>query len=470
MVLLDGKVVTVDSKDAIADAVAIREGKIVYVGDSQGAKRLIGDTTKVIGLEGRAVLPGFIDAHTHIELIANNHFWLDVHAPPLEGVEEVLEKVEMKAKKTPRGEWIVGQGGFGQPMPAKEDLDAVSPEHPVVLRNSMHRYVTNSKALEFAGITKDTPDPPGGEIERDPATGEPTGLLRECYDVLPILPPPYEELKESIKEVLHTKFIKQGVTTVYTLPTTSDSIRVYQELLNHDELPLRLRFMVTINRSAGTKKIVDLECLLKLGLQKGFGNEWLAFGGVKIFVDGEDGTAAFYDPPGQTEKWRGLLKLTEEELSNNVVEAHKAGIQVWIHAIGDKALDMALDAIELALKEMPKSSHRHRIEHAGIARCTSEHLDRMKKLGVVPVPTSAWIYLGSEVPKGVRVYVYRSLLDRDLLPPGNSDSAGAMPESINPLFGIWCVVARKTHTGALMCPEERITVMQAIRMYTMNSA
>ncbi|MDH5450564.1 MAG: amidohydrolase [Candidatus Bathyarchaeota archaeon] len=470
MVLLNGKIITVDSNDTIAEAVAVKDKKIIYTGDSEGIKSLIGEKTKRIDLKGKTVLPGFIDAHTHMELIANNLFWLDVHSPPLKSVEEILKKIEKKVQQTPKGEWVVGQGGFVQPMPTKGDLDAVAPEHPVVLRSSMHRYILNSKALELAGITSETPDPSGGEIDRDPTTGEPTGILKECYHMLPINPYPYEELKEAIKKICYEKFIQQGVTTIYTLPATSDSIRIYQELLKHDELPLRLRVIVTINSSAGTRKITDLDCLLKLGLQTGFGNDWLKFGGIKIFVDGEDSTAAFYDPSGQTKKWRGLLKLTQEELTKSVVEAHKAGIQVWLHAIGDKALDMALDAIEIALKEMPKKDHRHRIEHAGIERCTSEHLKRMKRLGIIPVPTSAWIYLGSDVPKETNVYIYRSILDHGLLPPGNSDSAGAMPESINPLFGIWCAVSRKTHTGKLMCPEERLTVMEAIRMYTINSA
>lgn len=471
MVLLNGKVITVDSKDTIAEAVAVKEGKIIYVGDSQGVKSFIDEKTKRIDLKGKPMLPGFIDAHTHTELIANaDHFWLDVHIPPLKSIEEVLKKVKKACRETPKGEWIVGQGGFVQPMPTKEELDAIAPEHPVVLRYSMHVYVLNSKALDVARITRDTPDPPGGKIDKDPVTGEPTGVLQECFDILPIPFPSYEELKEAIKKTCLKYFIKQGVTTVYDLPATADSIRIYQELLKHGELPLRFRPYITINNSAGTKKIVDLDCLLKLGLQTGFGNDYLRLGGIKIFSDGSGRTAAFYDPPGQTKHWRGLLKLTPEELNKNVVEAHNAGFQVWIHAIGDKAADVALDALELALKEMPKKDHRHRIEHSGVSRTTSEHLKRMKRLGIIPVPTAAWICRGSAVPKGTKVHIYRTLLDQGFLPPGNSDSAGAMPEGINPLFSIWCMVARKTYSGELNCPEERITVMEAIRTYTMNGA
>jgi predicted amidohydrolase YtcJ len=196
-------------------------------------------------------------------------------------------------------------------------------------------------------------------------------------------------------------------------------------------------------------------------LQTGFGNEWLKIGGVKLFV---------YGVPNNP-----ILNITQEELNRKVVEAHQAGLQIWIHAIGDKFTEMALEAYELALKDTPRKNHRHRIEHIGnrASASTPEHLNKMKKLGVIPVPTSAWIYLGLQMERSTRAryrFLYRTLLDRGFVPPGNSDSLGAMPESISPLFSIWCAVARKTHTGELNCPEESINVMEAIRLYTINAA
>jgi hypothetical protein len=473
IVFLNSKVITVDKDESIAEAVGVRDGRIVHVGNSKSVKPFTNEKTCIINLEGRTMLPGFIDAHTHVELIAENLVLaVSVHIPPLESVEEILTRIRGKVNQTRKGEWIIGQGrGMGniQPLPSKRDLDAIAPEHPVVLRSSMHRYMLNSMALRLAGVTKDTPNPPGGEIDKDQETGEPTGILKECYQILPIPPYPYMKVKEALREVFHM-FVKYGVTTIYDLPATSSSIRAYQELLRNDELPLRLQLSITINDSAGTQKIAELGCLKDLGFQTGFGDNRLKLGAIKVFVDGEGDTAAFYDPPGQSKHWRGLLKLTQEELSTIVKTAHRVGLQVWMHAIGDKALDMALDAVETALDELPRENHRHRIEHAGIRSCTLEHLGRMKKMEVIPVPTPAWIYPTINIQRDRKVYRYRSIIEHGLSPPGNSDSAGSMPESINPLFGIWCVVARKTESGELLCPEEKISVMDAIRLYTANSA
>jgi predicted amidohydrolase YtcJ len=272
--------------------------------------------------------------------------------------------------------------------------------------------------------------------------------------------------KKAFKEVLHERFVRQGVTSIYDFPSP-DGIRISQELLNTNELPLRLRYQIIIDRTA------DDDAIMKTGLMTGFGNDWLRIGGIKIFVDGAGKTAVRYDPPGQKEKYAGILKVTQEELNEMVLEAHEAGFQLWIHAIGDKAQDMTLDALELALQKVPREDHRHRIEHAGNAAGpnTPGQLDRMKRLGVIPVPTAAWIYLGSgqRTPMTKR-FIYRTLLDQGFRPPGNSDSLGSMPESMNPLFSIWAAVARKTRAGELNCPEESITVMEAIRMYTMDSA
>jgi predicted amidohydrolase YtcJ len=454
VVLLGGRIITVDSDDTIAEAVALKDGRIIQVGNSHDVKHRIGDKTSVIQLQGKTVLPGFIDAHTHIEGIADYHLHLDVHIPPLKDVDEILEEVKKKAQDTPKGDWIVGQGGFGQPMPSKEALDIVSPEHPVVLRRSAHNYIVNSKVLEMANITKDTPDPPGGKIEKTSETREPTGLLTECYGLLPI-PRNYETRKTAIKTVLQ-EFIQNGVTSIYDLPATTDGIRIYQELLDSNELPLRLRLQYTITQAPDGSTFPD--CIPKLGLQTNFGNDWLTIGGVKLFVYGV--------PDNPT------LNITQEELNRKVIEAHNAGLQIWIHAIGDKFTAMALEAYEQALKETPRKDHRHRIEHIGNRASTStlEHLNKMKKLGIIPVPTSAWIYLGLQMERKEKRFLYRTLLDRGFVPPGNSDSLGAMPESINPLFSIWCAVARKTRRGQLNYPEESINVKEAIHLYTINAA
>jgi predicted amidohydrolase YtcJ len=476
VVLLDGKIMTVAPDNSIAQAVAIKQGRILDVGDNARIKQLIGSRTRVVQLHGKTVLPGFIDAHTHIEGIADYHRMLDLHVPPLKDVNEVLQKISERGNHTRKGEWIVGGGGWGQPMPTRDQLDAVTRDHPVLVRESAHEIIVNTKALELAHIDKNTPDPVGSKIWKDPITGEPTGRLSEMYSrLLTLMPKPSFEIREqSVKEVLQG-FARNGVTTIYDFPSP-DGLRIYQDLLTKGELPVRLRCQLILNvaHDRDPHSTFD-EAFLRYGIHTGFGNDWLRIGGVKLFLDGESETGLRYDPPGQKAKWVGVQKMDQETLNRVVVEAQKNGFQVWIHAVGNRAQDMALDAYELAQREYPRADARNRIEHAGnqeAGETSQEQLERMKRLGVIPVPTGAWIYLGrafkgtqAEVP-----FIYRTLLDEGFRPPGNSDSLGSMPESMNPFFSIWAMVTRKTRTGALLASEQSVTPSEGIRIYTMFGA
>jgi len=471
LVLLDGKVITVDLQNPIADSVAIKDGRIIAVGRNQAIARLVGKKTEVVRLGGKSVLPGFVDAHTHLEGIAAFHRMLDIHVPPLKGVDEILEKIKEKVKTSKPGEWIVGAGGWGQVLPTREQLDSVAPDNPVVLRESAHVQILNSDALEFVGIDRNTVPPRGGKIFRDLKTGEPTGRIQEMPGIwLSHIPPPSMEVREqSLSEVMQD-FVRKGVTTIYDFPS-SDGMKAYQNLRDQGRLPLRLRYQVILT---GTEPAFQ-EFVLNYGPRTGFGDDWLRLGGVKLFVDGETEAAVRYDPPGQREKWVGQVRYTQEELNKIVLHAHTAGFQIWTHAIGDKAQDMILEAYERAQTAVPRPDPRHRIEHAGnneAGPTTIEQLERMKRLGVIPVPTGAWIYLGhsafktqAEVP-----FIYRTMLDHGLHPPGTSDSLGSMPESTNPFFSIWAIVTRKTRDGQLNGPTEAITPQEAIQGYTIDGA
>jgi predicted amidohydrolase YtcJ len=476
IVLLDGRLITMAPDNSTAQAVALGHGRIVAVGDGAEIRKLIGPKTHVIDLHGKAVLPGLIDAHTHIEGIADYHRMLDLHIPPLKDVDEMLRKIKQRAENTPKGEWIVGAGGWGQPLPTRAQLDSVTRDHPVLVRESAHEIIVNTKALELAHIDKNTPDPVGSKIWRDPQTGEPTGRLSEMFGrILALIPKPsYEVREQSVKEVLEG-FARNGVTTIYDFPSP-DGLRMYQDLLAKAELPVRLRcqLILSMAHDRDPDSTFD-EAFLKYGIHTGFGNDWLRVGGIKLFLDGESETGLRYDPAGQKEKWVGVAKMDQATLNRVVVEAQKNGFQVWIHALGNKAQDMALDAYELAQREYPRADARNRIEHAGnqeAGATSQEQLDRMKSLGVIPVPTGAWIYLGraykgtqAEVP-----FIYRTLLDQGFQPPGNSDSLGSMPESMNPFFSIWVMVTRITRSGELLAPEQAITPAEAIRIYTMFGA
>ena len=463
LVFRGGKVITVDDLERVTDAVAVRGPRIVAVGAEGEIERWIGPDTRVLDLGGRPLLPGFIDAHQHVEHTARFlHILLDVHAPPLTSSAEVLDKVAEQVGELPPGSWIVGQGTYGQPMPTREELDEVAPDHPVVLRWSMHLQVANSKALELSDLGPHAPDPPGGRLDRD-ADGNPTGIFREAFDLLAIPPYPDNEVRDAIRRTLADVYLKQGVTTVYELPATAGGVRAYQELHRRGELPVRVRLNFTI--SPGHQPLADLPDLLALGVRTGLGDDWLKVGAIKLFVDGAGEAAAM------TGRDDFGLTRSPETLRQEVLDAHSAGWQLWLHAIGDQAQELALDAYEAALRAVPRDDHRHRIEHFGNALYDMESVARLKRLGIIPVPTVAFLWSNTVAPPPEeRRYALATLLGEGFKLPGNADSAGTQTFSINPMFSLTRAVTRASRSGAVISPEEAISPIDLIRMHTAHAA
>jgi hypothetical protein len=486
MVLLNGKIITVNHSNTIDEAVAIKDEIITVVGDSDDVKAMIGDETIIIDLQGKTVVPGFIDSHVHLDCSAvHTKLAISCHIPPakyirtsgeVNNLDDILVKIRENVNMTPKGKWIIGQGRFSLETdgnsPTKEQLDAISPDHPVMIRYSAHCQILNSKALELAKINKVKPTTeelekfsPGAKILRNPDSREPTGIIVDACDwIFPNSSPwHYEQIKDAIKETCW-EAVRFGVTSIHEFNSWPETTKIYQDLFREGELPLRIQLCPTIY---GMYKTVDLDCLLQLGLETGFGNEWIKFGSVKIFVDSNG-----LDESGKFNEWD---RIKPQELNELVAKAHKAGLRVMMHACNRNGQNMALDAVEGALKDLPKKDHRHRIEHFGGHYWRSE-LERLKKIRVIPVPTpySSYGWYGDEWLKSAspheKVTIYRTLLDEKLLPPGNSDCMGTEPEALNPWWSIWCVVERKTRKGKQICPEEGVTVMDAIRIYTMNSA
>jgi len=486
LILFNGKIITVDPKDTVVEAVAVKGGIIVGVGTTSEAKSLVKGETKAIDLEGKTVVPGFIDAHTHLDCTATHtKLAMSLHIPPVkyvktsgavESMGDILKVINQKVQQTPKGEWIIGQGRFALETdgnsPTKQQLDDIAPDHPVMVRYNAHTHLLNSKALELAKITEGGPSQDelekfavGAKIIRDQGTGEPTGRVIECGDwIFPMYNPfSYEQLKGAIKKTCQ-EAVSFGVTSIQEFTSWPESARIFQELYNDGELPLRVQLCPAV---WGLYKTVDLDCLLKLGIQTGFGNEWIKFGRAKIFVDVEG-----YDEKGH---WITWPRISQEKLDELVLRAYKAGIGVMMHATSREGQKMAINSVETAMKDIPAVDHRARIEHFA-GDYWQEGLKRMKRLGMIPVPTpysslgwygDAW--LESHQP-GDKAVIYRTLLDEGFMPPGNSDSMGTEPEALNPWWSIWCAVDRKTRSGQSICPEEGVTVMEAIRIYTMNSA
>ena len=492
LVLLNGKIVTVDERETIAEAVAAKGGKVLKVGFTEEIKKTIGAHTKVIDLEGKTVLPGFVDCHNHVPARVGS---VDLHW--VRSMDELVEKLREKAEKTPKGRWVVG-GGFNESklkekrFPNRYDLDRASTEHPIAVSRvgGHHGSIYNSYALNLAGITKDTPDPePPAYIERDPVTREPLGNLRESA-AAPLQRlraqeprPPEEEMRRAMKEALKETFrqlLAWGITSVLDPGIGGDKLRLYQEFLESGELPIRVSFLVS--RGGITKRGPEgvkekIQAINSLGLRPGFGNDWLRFAGLKLMTDGSmsAATCALYEPyVGQPDNY-GIFHEsmgTKEEFTEYVVEAHKAGLRTGTHAIGDKAIDMTLDAIEAAQKAYPREDPRHSIEHCGLP--TKEALERMSKLGV---NASSSVGFGWELgdqhrsligPERMeRYYPHKSFKDYGIKAGANFDYSVTMADTMK---GLYVMIARKSETGQDLGQSQRISRMDAIRALTIDSA
>lgn len=388
--LIRGKVVTMDANGSIEEAVALRAGRILAVGTTSEMMKFAGKQTEIIDLAGRTVLPGFIDSHTHPSHSATMLYEINCRSPPVKSVREILKMVAEKAVELGPGRWIRGANYNDIKLEERRhitcwELDEAAPENPVIIsKETGHLYVVNSRALDLAGITKDTPDPPGGQIDRD-RNGEATGLLYETAGSLvsPLIPPyTVEEIKEGLRRVWN-QFSEWGVTTAHDASGYGDAVKAYQELLAEGVRQVRTLLMVSV-QSPRPEGADLLEAMTALGVESGFGNDWLRFMSLKIMGDGSGsgGSAAVYTPQNRGTKGLGLMTTDPEEMKRLTVKAHMAGIRVSIHSIGDRGIDLALDAIEEAQRLKPSPDMRHRIEHNSL--CTPKQLKRIKELDVAP--------------------------------------------------------------------------------------
>ena len=483
-VIRNGKVITVDAKDTIAEAVAVRDGIIVGVGTNEDTEPLIGEKTKVMDLTGKTVVPGFIDSHTHNAHIGEflfNFKLLNLAAELSPSIADVQQKIRERAQETTKGDWIGGRyfdpNGLKEGRwPTREELDASAPENPLIITiRGGHACVVNSRALELAGITRDTPNPEGGVIEKDPLTGEPTGVLRDVLVMKTIGP---QATLEDVKDGLATaseEYVKTGVTSTCDAGATDrpESYRAYQEVVEEGRLKTRTYLM--IHEEFYRKN--------DLGLRTGFGNDRLRLGAVKLLIDGsiQCFTCAFYEPY-VTKETRGLegLRYTQERLNEIVAEAHSLGYQVAIHAQGDYGITVAVNAIEHAMEKHPRPDPRHRIEHTLCPRM--EDLKRMKELGIIAnfYLFHPWFwgdqhinnFIGKE--RANKMVPVKTAMKMGIVSCAHSDCPVCTPNDpvwpANPLWGMWCAVNRKTRGGVDIGPGEKLTPMEALRAYTINGA
>ena len=507
LIVINGKVITVDSDFSIAQAVAVKGDKVVAVGMNEEIKALAGKNTKVLDLKGKTMLPGINDAHIHAALYGGTRppLTVDVGYPAVKSIGDIVRAVAEKAKTAKPGEWIRGLGwdeGYLEEClkdparyPNRWDLDAVSPDNPVILGHfTQHEAWVNSRVLEMAGITRDTPSPSGGVILKDPATGEPTGIFREfpaqglIMKVVPLWTK--AEKRQGILSMMQ-ELNSLGVTSITEGALGSggnefqggllgaDCIHIYNDLLNEGKLALRVGWLYLFGEYGACTFEDFRQVIPQLGIHSGFGNEWLRLAGVKIFADGIPPIKTAWMDEEYPGGGNGSLVLPGEtdeerynELINMIIYAHKHGFQLGIHSIGGKAVRACIDGFIKAEREEPKGL-RHYIIHGDFI--SDKDIERAVKhnIGNCAQPGIKWTIsdfmdnvVGEEL--SARQWPLRTLIDAGVHLSAGSDAPVTYPSWQQ---GVQSAILRESKaTGKVSGPEQRITVEEAIRIFTIGGA
>ena len=478
LLVRNGRIVTMDEAKRVAGSMVVRDGRILALGEGDALAGCASSRTQLLDLQGRTVLPGLIDVHTHaiewVKSILRGE--IDTGYPAVHSISEITHAVAHRAATVPQGQWIVGSGWDDSKLSERryiirQDLDTASTGHPVYLKHvSGHMGVANSAALKLANITKDTADPQGGVIERD-ASGEPTGILKDTAMglIAGILPGDPPDIDVRAAQLVSEKAAEVGLTTIHDIFLSPDEMGGYQEAHRRGWLKVRVQMSPRIG------SVADAEKLAQMGVHTGFGDDVLKFGAAKMFADGGMGarTVAIYPPgvigePGNL----GVLRWTPADMQKAHLLAARAGWQLDTHAIGDRAIDEVLDSYAVVIKQLGLKDARFRIVHAGIS--TPAVQKRMRELNVVidgNPPFVYWIgcWFQKYGPERVRwSYPAKSYIENGIIEAAGSDVAVT---PISPWWGIWAAVVRRDlQSGQILAPEERISVEQALTLYTRNGA
>jgi hypothetical protein len=474
VIFTNANIWTVDAARPRAEAVAVRDGRILAVGAVSEIDALKGSTTTVVDVNGRLMLPGFIDNHTHF--MSGGFQLQSVDLRDAKSQKEFAARIKARAKKYP-GRWITGgdwdhDNWSGGRLPARGLIDKFTPNTPVfVQRYDGHMALANSYVLKLAGISRTTPDPPGGTIERDSKTGEPTGILKDeaMSAVYRIIPEPTEEEMMGAARAALAEARRFGVTGIQDVSSWADT-RIYEKLFARGELTARFHCRLPIS---------TLEEVIRNGFRAGSGDEWIRYGSLKAFADGSLGssTALFFEPYDSDPGTRGLPSdiALDGRLANWALAADKSHLQLSIHAIGDSANSMVLGLFERVVKENPAWDRRFRIEHA--QHIHSKDFSRFARLGVIAsaqpyhaIDDGRWAQGRIGRTRCETTYPFRTFLDNGVKLSFGSDWTVA---PLNPLLGIYAAVTRRTIDGknpAGWVPAQKITVPEAIEAYTLTNA
>jgi hypothetical protein len=478
VVLLNGRIVTMDPAAPEVEALAVLDGRIVARGTTEAIRDLAGPGTRVEDLAGAVAIPGLVDSHAHPDAYAIRLArWRLLEPSVVRTRQELLDLIARDCAALPPGRWFAGyrfndmkSGGY----PTRAELDAASGGRPLfILRTDGHLGLANSAAFAALGIGPDAADPPFGRFDRHPTTGAFTGLVRETAAHLFLTAFHAQDTEGDIArgiEAVHAECLRYGITSVYNSLTPSMAIRAYQAMKAEGRLTVRTGIIVS-GREEGL-----VEAFIAAGIRSGFGDETLRVIGVEWCPDCSTSgrTAAYWEPyvgtpvEGEPVPNTGMLLYDAEDLAARATAAHKAGLLVMIEGVGDRGIDFALDAIEAALAAHPVADHRMRVEHC--CYVTPPVRERIKRLGVVDSSATGFMwelgdaYIANRGQAAMRhMWPHRTLIDHGIPAPGHSDFAVC---SMNPWTAIHALVNRETDTGGDLCRDEAITVAEALAAYT----
>ena len=455
-------------------AVAVKGGRILAVGDTAAVRRYVGGETQVLSARGGLIMPGFSDGHTHF---INGGFQLaSVDLRDAATPQEFIRRLKAYAQKLKPGEWITG-GDWdhtlwkGAPLPRREWIDSVTPNNPVFVdRLDGHEALANSAAIRAAGVTKDTPTPPGGEILRDPRTGEPIGIFKDQALGLigKAVPEPSPEQHDSalVRALAHAASL--GVTATSHVSASWADLASYRRLEKAGRMTLRVALYLDLSEWRAVADTIR---------RSGPGDDWVRIGGLKGYVDGSAGsrTAYFFEPYADSAGYAGLMQHAEPDLRSWIGNADSAGLQVTVHAIGDRANAIILDIYDSVAKVHGARDRRFRVEHAQHVR--PQDIPRFGRLGVIAsmqpyhaIDDGRWVE-GRIGPVRIKTtYAFRTLLDTGAKLGFGSDWTVA---PLDPILGVYAAVTRRTLDGKNpngWVPEQKITVGEALRAYTEGNA
>lgn len=479
MILRNGRIHTVDKASSVVQALAIRGGRFIAVGGDADAMKTAGPSTEVIDLQGKTVVPGLIDTHLHMMMHALN-------APAVQllgarSIADVQKAIADRVKQTPAGQWIIASSGWHESLlaegrlPTRYEMDAVAPDHPVFIPRGGHVVSVNSRALALANVTKDTKNPPGGIVVRDPANGEATGVLLEtaaffARRVVP--PPPAPDAMTGLMKAAMADLNSYGITGVIEPGIDERSIGIYQKLRDDGAMTLRADLLYRAMSPEQVRKGLAFAAMRN--------DNMLRFAGIKFPLDGGVEGARLADPylivPGEQPDadYRGVLLLPpggEDEFVESLKLVADAGLQAQTHAVGDETIDVVVRAYERVNAMRPIRDLRWTVMHIFLPRDAA--IAKMRDIGIMATAQDHSVLLGHNERRwwGQERAAYaipiRKLLDAGLLVGGGTDGP-VVP--VDPFMSMWWMTTRMTLNGYALGPEQAITAKEALALYTINNA